>query len=79
MQTVCLCQGLFIPEIEWEESGFINDSYPGVNVPTQESPLSDPQMMELQDNIDPLQESDCFGMDIYLSTVQYVENLLQAT
>ncbi|KAJ4918760.1 hypothetical protein JOQ06_002042, partial [Pogonophryne albipinna] len=40
--------------------------------------LSDPEMMLLQDTIDPLQESDCFGVDIYLETVQYVENLIEA-
>ncbi|KAJ4942413.1 hypothetical protein JOQ06_012279 [Pogonophryne albipinna] len=71
-------EGILIPEIQWEESGFSNQHHPGVNVPTLESPLSDPEMMLLQDTIDPLQESDCFGVDIYLETVQYVENLIEA-
>jgi len=34
-------------------------------------------MMQLQDNIDPLEESECFGVDIYLNTVQYIENLIE--
>ncbi|XP_057705150.1 uncharacterized protein LOC130923447 [Corythoichthys intestinalis] len=67
-----------IPEIEWEESGYMTENHSGVNVPALECPLLHPEMMELQDNIDPLQHSNCFGVDIYRSTVQYVENVLEA-
>ncbi|KAM6926847.1 uncharacterized protein PEZ65_010306 [Lycodopsis pacificus] len=67
-----------IPEIQWEESGYPNEPHPGVNVPTLDRPLSDPEMMQLQDHIEPLQESDSFGVDIYLNAVQYVENLIEA-
>lgn len=55
----------------------MNEPHSGVIVPTLESPLSNPEMVQLQDNIDPLQQSTCFGVDIYLNTVQYVENLLE--
>lgn len=79
IHTVCLSQGVLIPDIEWEESGYMTEPRPGVNVPVMFSPLSDPEMLELQDNIHPLAHSDCFGVDIYLNTVQYVENLVQAT
>ncbi|XP_041866834.1 uncharacterized protein LOC121655951 [Melanotaenia boesemani] len=71
-------EGILIPETEWEESGYVTEPHPGINVPVLDSPLSDPQLLELQDNINPLQHSDCFGVDIYLHTVQYVENLLGA-
>ncbi|CAL8359613.1 unnamed protein product [Boreogadus saida] len=71
-------EGILIPEIEWEESGFTNEPHSGVNVPTLDIPLLDPEIMQLQENIDPLQESECFGVDIYLNTVRYVENLLEA-
>ncbi|CAL8342533.1 unnamed protein product [Boreogadus saida] len=67
-----------VTEIEWEESGFTNEPHSGVNVPTLDIPLLDPEIMQLQENIDPLQESECFGVDIYLNTVRYVENLLEA-
>ncbi|XP_035987594.1 uncharacterized protein LOC118560567 isoform X1 [Fundulus heteroclitus] len=68
----------FIPEIQWEESGYTNEPHHGVNIPELNSPLSDLEMLALQDSIDPLQPSDCFGADIYINTVQYVENLLEA-
>ena len=78
LYTIFLWQGILIPEIEWEESGFTNEPHSGVNVPTLDIPLLDPEIMQLQENIDPLQESECFGVDIYLNTVRYVENLLEA-
>ena len=78
IHTVCLSQGVLIPDIEWEESGYMTEPRPGVNVPVMFSPLSDPEMLELQD-INPLIHSDCFGVEIYLDTVQYIEHLLEAT
>ncbi|XP_030250448.1 uncharacterized protein LOC115567738 [Sparus aurata] len=71
-------EGILIPESQWEESGFTDEPHPGVNVPILDNPLLDPEMIQLEDNIDPLQESESFGVDIYLHTVQYVENLLEA-
>ncbi|XP_034065330.1 uncharacterized protein LOC117552520 isoform X2 [Gymnodraco acuticeps] len=70
-------EGSLIPEIQWEESGYTNEHHTGVNVPTLNFPLSDLEIMQLQDNIDPLEESECFGVDIYLNTVQYIENLIE--
>ncbi|KAJ4942909.1 hypothetical protein JOQ06_005421 [Pogonophryne albipinna] len=70
-------EGSLIPEIQWEESGNTNEHHTGVNVPTLNFPLSDLEIMQLQDNIDPLKESECFGVDIYLNTVQYIENLIE--
>uniref|UniRef100_A0A9J7Y1B1 Integrase core domain-containing protein n=1 Tax=Cyprinus carpio carpio TaxID=630221 RepID=A0A9J7Y1B1_CYPCA len=71
-------EGIPIPEIQWEESGYTNEPHTGVNIPELDSPLLDLEMIALQDNMDPLQQSDCFGADIYLNTVQYVENLIEA-
>ncbi|KAJ4938795.1 hypothetical protein JOQ06_028261 [Pogonophryne albipinna] len=70
-------EGSLIPEIQWEESGYTNEHHTGVNVPTLNFPLSDLEIMQLQDNIDPLEESECFGVDIYLNTVQYIDNLIE--
>ncbi|KAF3856446.1 hypothetical protein F7725_017169 [Dissostichus mawsoni] len=58
-------EGLLIPEIQWKR------------VATQMSIIPGLEMMQLQDNIDPLEESECFGVDIYLNTVQYIENLIE--
>lgn len=72
-----LFEGIILPEIQWEESGYATEPHQGVSVPELDSPLLDPEMMALKDNINPLQQSDCFGVDIYL-TVQGIENLLEA-
>ena len=66
-----------IPEIDWEESGEVPEPHVGVNVPQLESPLTPEQLDALQHHIDPLQPSDSNGIDIYITTVQYVEGLLQ--
>uniref|UniRef100_A0A8C9ZNM5 Integrase core domain-containing protein n=1 Tax=Sander lucioperca TaxID=283035 RepID=A0A8C9ZNM5_SANLU len=58
--------------------GYTNEPHSGVNIPELDSPLLDLEMIALRDNMDPLQQSDCFGADIYLNTVQYVENLIEA-
>lgn len=64
-----------ITEIQWEDSGYTNEPCPGVTIPELDSPLSELEIMALQDNIDPLQQSHCFGVDIYLNTLQYMERL----
>jgi len=65
-----------IPYIDWEDSGYILDPHTVVNVPRFDSPLTPEQVERLREHINPLQPSECNGMDIFLSTVQYVENLL---
>lgn len=32
VHTCCLCQGILIPEIEWEESGYMTEPRPGVKM-----------------------------------------------
>ncbi|XP_046896213.1 uncharacterized protein LOC124485884 isoform X2 [Hypomesus transpacificus] len=73
-----LPEAILVPEVEWEESVYISEPHPGVNVPVLDSPLSDEEMVQLQDAIEPLQYSESFGVDIYVNTVQFVENLLEA-
>ncbi len=65
-----------IPYIDWEDSGYILDQQAVVNVPQFDSPLTPEQVEQLREHIDPLQPSESDGMDTFLSTVQYVENLL---
>uniref|UniRef100_A0A673FYF8 Integrase core domain-containing protein n=1 Tax=Sinocyclocheilus rhinocerous TaxID=307959 RepID=A0A673FYF8_9TELE len=59
------------PEVNIEEPN------QGVNVPELDIPLTDRDIEELKQMIDPLQHSDCFGVDVYLATVQYVESLTE--
>ncbi|KAK0136707.1 hypothetical protein N1851_027114 [Merluccius polli] len=66
-----------IPEIDWEESGEVPETDLGVNVPQLESPLTPEQLETLKRLIDPLQPSESNGVDIYLTTVQYIESLLE--
>ncbi|XP_061582483.1 uncharacterized protein LOC133447738 [Cololabis saira] len=67
-----------ITEIQWEDSGYTNEPRPGVTIPELDSPLSELETMAMQDNIDPLQQSDCFGADIYINTLQYMQHFLEA-
>ncbi|TKS74049.1 hypothetical protein D9C73_008142 [Collichthys lucidus] len=68
---------LNIPEIDWEQSGDVSELHHGVNVPQFESPLSPEQLRLLKEHIDPLQPSQNNGVDIYLETLAYVENLVE--
>ncbi|XP_054608008.2 uncharacterized protein [Nothobranchius furzeri] len=70
--------GIPTPEIEWEENGYMTEPHPGISVPVLDSPLSDHEMLELQDNIIRCNIQTLLGVDTYLHTVQYVENLLEA-
>lgn len=66
-----LSSELQIPDIHWESSGTL-----GVHVPVLESPLSDLEMEQLKEMVDPLAPSDCHGMDIYMATVECVEHII---
>ncbi|KAE8277491.1 hypothetical protein D5F01_LYC22460 [Larimichthys crocea] len=70
-------EDLNIPEIDWEQSGDVSELHHGVNVPQFESPLSPEQLRLLKEHIDPLQPSQNNGVDIYLETLAYVENLVE--
>ncbi|XP_067282440.1 uncharacterized protein [Pseudorasbora parva] len=68
-------ENVAIPNIEWEDSGYSDDPHLGVHVPLLDISLTDEEMTQLKENINPLQHSESFGVDLYLSTVQYVERL----
>ncbi|XP_078804517.1 uncharacterized protein LOC144992416 isoform X2 [Oryzias latipes] len=59
-------RGMLVPEIEWEESGSMTEPHPGINVLVWDSPLLGPQMLELQDDINTLWNSDRLGVDLHL-------------
>ncbi|XP_060761028.1 uncharacterized protein LOC132870981 [Neoarius graeffei] len=66
-----------IPVIDWEESGEVPEPHLGVNVPQLESPLTPEQLETLKSLIDPMQPSQSHGVDIFLTTLQYVVNILE--
>lgn len=48
-----------------------------MTVPILQSPLNPEQMEQLRSAIDPMGPSDSLGMNIYISTVQFVESLIE--
>ena len=54
-----------------------DDSEREVNIPETSSPLSDENMGALRMEINPLQESNVYGADLYISTIVLVFALLQ--
>ncbi|XP_051979808.1 uncharacterized protein LOC127641079 [Xyrauchen texanus] len=69
-------EGLYLPHLDWEDSGLPDEPYHGVTVPEMGDVLSDEQMAALRAAINPLGHSQSHGSDIYLITVQYVQHLL---
>jgi hypothetical protein len=45
-----------------------------VEVPEVPAPTSQNGLRELNEVIDPLKESDCHGIDIYIETLEYIWN-----
>ncbi len=45
-----------------------------VEVPEVPAPTLQNGLQELNEIIDPLRESDCHGIDIYIETLQYIWN-----
>ncbi|XP_073720642.1 uncharacterized protein [Misgurnus anguillicaudatus] len=64
-----------IPDIKREDSGSIEDKHTAMNDPQFKGPISPEHMEQLRQSINPLQPSKYNGMDIYMSTVQFVQNL----
>ncbi|KAK1890929.1 hypothetical protein KUDE01_009760 [Dissostichus eleginoides] len=69
-------EGVDIPQIEWENSGFAPDGHSSVIVPDTESPLTDGRMAALREAVDPRTASQSFGCDIYIAAVQFCEHVL---
>ncbi|XP_073724968.1 uncharacterized protein [Misgurnus anguillicaudatus] len=64
-----------IPDIKREDRGSIEDKHTAINDPQFKGPISPEHMEQLRQQINPLQPSKYNGMDIYMSTVQFVQNL----
>lgn len=67
--------------VDWDgplplELNAMNRSTNNVRVPQTQCVLSPTQEQQLRSDIDPLQQSENFGIDIYINTVLYVQNLL---
>lgn len=61
-----------------QERGDVEADHFGVNVPAiQMLQLTNEQIEHIVSQIDPLQESDLFGVDIYLQTLTFVQNLIE--
>ena len=45
-----------------------------VEVPLTRNPLNEAQFQELTREIDPLKDSDCYGIDIFVETLEKVNN-----
>lgn len=45
-----------------------------VEVPEVPLPTLQNGLQELNETIDPLKESDCYGIDVYIETLEYVWN-----
>ena len=55
----------------------VRDDIPSISVPEINLPLSDSALQRLYTSVDPLQESNSYGADIYMRTVTLVYQLMQ--
>uniref|UniRef100_A0A8C1YAE3 Integrase core domain-containing protein n=1 Tax=Cyprinus carpio TaxID=7962 RepID=A0A8C1YAE3_CYPCA len=60
------------------KNGYLEDPNLGVHVPVLDISLTDDEMSQLIETINPMQHSESYGVDLYLSTVQYVERLTES-
>ncbi|MED6240615.1 hypothetical protein ATANTOWER_024429 [Ataeniobius toweri] len=68
-------QGLYLPHIDWEENGLLDDPHYGVTILETGNVLSPEQLVALRAAIDPLGHSESHASDICVATVQYVQHL----
>ena len=58
-----------------EEDGLVPEDDEGVEVPRNTLQLSEQQLSELQEAIDPLADSEDYGISIYTTTLRYLDKL----
>jgi hypothetical protein len=58
--------------VDWDVADV--SSADSVEVPEVPAPTSQNGLRELNEVIDPLKESDCHGIDIYIETLEYIWN-----
>ncbi|KAK3507522.1 hypothetical protein QTP70_028065 [Hemibagrus guttatus] len=67
---------LSIPHVDWESSGLTADEHTSIIISRTECPLTDGQMAALQESVDPKATFQTFGLDIYLSALQFCRSVL---
>ncbi|XP_062849558.1 uncharacterized protein LOC134311809 isoform X2 [Trichomycterus rosablanca] len=67
---------LYLAHLDWDECGLPEDRHNGVTIPTTDHPLIPEELTALRTAIDPLGPSQSHGADIYLATIQFVQNIL---
>lgn len=48
-----------------------------MDVPQLSDIISNEMEQELRQLVDPLRESDCYGLDIYMETLQFIETVME--
>lgn len=69
-------EGLRIPHIDWESSGLCVDGHSSIVVPPTGCPLTEEQLVLLQETIHPKRPSQTFGWDIYLAALDFCQSVL---
>jgi len=63
--------------VDWDgPSPYDDDDDYTIEIPVIEDPISNSDYNILQQTIDPLANSDSFGIDLFISTMQFVRNIL---
>jgi len=62
--------------VDWDGPSPYDDDDNTVEIPVIEDPISNPDYDLLQQTIDPLANSDSFGIDLFTSTMQFVHIVL---
>ena len=57
------------------EEGVVGDDDEGIEIPQCEYQLLEDDLEQLQQTVNPLQESDNYGIDLYFATLQYLQGL----
>lgn len=63
--------------IDWDGPSPLDDDNDDntIEVPAIDNPISDSEYDALQQAIDPLALSNTFGIDLFISTMQFIHNL----
>lgn len=59
-----------------EEEGIAADDSEGVEIPPNQAPVTNEQLSELRQSVNPLNDSENFGIDIYQQALQVISTLL---
>ena len=65
-----------IDEFRIDQDGPVPQLDVDIELPETDNPLNSQMMQNLRDQFDVTEESDDFGMEMYLNVKRYVENLI---